>query len=510
MTNLAVLLDEAARRYPDRIAVSHGEVAWSYTELLAESGRVAEYLVETGVRRGDTVALSCPNVPSFTAAYFGILKAGGVVVPLSILLRPREIAYHVCDSGARWHIAHRGSDRLRIADTVREADVDGVQVIEIDADGSAPWSSRTGDIATVAVDPDDLAVIIYTSGTSGQPKGAELRHRNLRDNAMICASVYGVTGEPAETHLAVLPLFHVFGQSCMQNAAIAFGGRIALLERFDPVDVLRRIVEDRVTIFGGVPTMYAAILDSLDEARAEGIAVDSIPATLRVAASGGSAMAAQLHQRFREAFGFRVLDGYGLSEASAAVASARVGGPTRLGSVGRSLPGIEMSLIDGEGGVLPAPHAGELSAVGEVVIRGHGVMRGYHNRPEETATAIRDGWLRTGDLGRCDADGFFYIVDRLKDMIIRGGLNVYPRELEDGLMTHPDVLLAAVVGVPHDTLGEEVKAVVVRRLGSSLSEQELRAWGVEQFAAYKYPRIVEFRDQLPMTASGKILKRSIC
>jgi long-chain acyl-CoA synthetase len=359
------------------------------------------------------------------------------------------------------------------------------------------------------VDADDVAVIIYTSGTTGAPKGAELRHRNLRDNAMIVSSVYGVTGERPESHLAVLPLFHIFGQSCMQNAAIAFGSRVVMVERFDPVEVLRTLVDERITIFGGVPTMYFNMLAAVEEARARGVDVGRIRDHLRVAASGGAAMAAELHERFHEEVGVRVLDGYGKSEASSAVASARVGEPTRVGTVGRPLPSIGVELIDSEGRFLPAPEPRELSSVGEVVVKGHGIMRGYRGRAEATEAAIRDGWFRTGDLGRRDSDGFLYIVDRLKDMIIRGGYSVYPREIEDLLMMHPAVRLVAVVGVPHESLGQEIKAVVVPRSGVRTSEEELRAWAARRLAAYKYPRIVEFRDELPVTASGEILKRDI-
>lgn len=509
MTNLATYLDETARRHPGRTAVTSGGRSWSYSELRGEADRVAGYLSGLGLRPGDAVALSCPNIAEFTAVYFGILKAGGVVVPLNILLRPREIAYHLQDSGARWHFAYRGTEQLPIADLARQAGVDGVTVIEFAQGDHAPWAHVAPHFRTADVDPDDVAVLIYTSGTSGQPKGAELRHRNLRDNAAVCAGIYQVTGEPADTFLCTLPLFHIFGQSCMQNVAIAFGGRIVMLERFDAREVLRHMAEDGVTVFGGVPTMYWALLNDIDDARAAGVDVDRIAGSLRVAASGGAAMQAEMHARFRDAFGVAVLDGYGLSETSSAVASARLGEPVRVGSAGRALPGVDIRLLGSAGNELSAPPSGELSDIGEIEVRGHGVMRGYRGRPEATSEAVRDGWLRTGDLGRLDADGFLYVVDRVKDLIIRGGFNVYPRELEEVLMTHPDVSLVAVVGVPHETHGEEIKAVVVRRPDSDLSKDRLREWAVEQFAAYKYPRIIEFRDALPMTASGKILKRDI-
>lgn len=507
MTNLAKLLDVTAATHADRVALVHGARNLTYASLLAEANRVARYLTGLGLQRGDFVALSCPNVPEFTAAYFGVLKAGGIVVPLNVLLRPREIAYHLQDSGARFHIAYRDG---AIADFARSTGAPGVRLIEVGPGAAAPWAGSSSHFDTAEVDEDDVAVLIYTSGTSGRPKGAELRHRNLRDNMRASSAVYEVRTDPPDTFLCVLPLFHSFGQTCLQNNSVASGGKLILVDRFQALDVLRHMADDQVNIFAGVPTMYWRLINALPEAGDTGVAVDRIRATLRVAASGGAALPAETHAQFQSLFGVTILEGYGLSETSPAVTSARLGEPVRAGSVGRALPGIDLELIGQDWRPIPPPGAGAaLSSVGEIAVRGHNVMRGYHGRPEATAAAIRDGWFRTGDLARRDADGFYYIVDRAKDLIIRGGFNVYPRELEEVLMTHQDVSLVAVVGVPHEVHGEEVKAVVVRREGAKLTEEELVEWGKEQFAAYKYPRIVEFRDELPMTATGKILKRDL-
>jgi long-chain acyl-CoA synthetase len=507
--NLAAILDATAAHFPHREAVVHGPRSWTYAELLAEAGRVAAHLTDLGLRRGDPVALSCPNVPEFTAAYFGILRAGGVVVPLNVMLKPREIAYHQQDSGARFHIAYRGSGPEPVADLVKLAALPGVTVIEV-SPSSSPWSHCPGDFPAVDVDEDDIAVLIYTSGTSGQPKGAELRHRNLRDNIAATRVVYEVCDDQPDTFLCVLPLFHSFGQTCLQNTAVASGGRLVLVDRFDAVEVLRQMVRHEVTVFAGVPTMYWALIGAMPAARDAAVDFDALRDTLRVAASGGAALPAETHAEFSRSFGITILEGYGISETSPTVASTRLGEPVRIGSVGRPMPGVEMDLIDEHWRRLPAT-VGEdsFSDIGEIVVKGHNVMRGYRGRPEATAEVLRDGWYRTGDLGRRDGDGYYYIVDRVKDLIIRGGFNVYPRELEEVLLTHPDVHMVAVVGVPHASHGEEIKAVVVRRVGATLTEEELVSWCKEQVAAYKYPRIVEFRESLPMTATGKILKRSL-
>ncbi|WP_329072980.1 long-chain-fatty-acid--CoA ligase [Amycolatopsis sp. NBC_01480] len=510
MVNLASFLDVTAAAHPDRVAVAHEDRSWTYAALLAEANKVAGHLTGLGLRRGESVALSCPNVPEFTAAYYGILKAGGVVVPLNVLLRPREIAYHLRDSGARFHIAYRAVEDLAGADVGRSNAVPDVYPIKVGPGGVVPWAERSPHFGTLDVHSDDVAVLIYTSGTSGQPKGAQLRHRNLRDNALASSAVYEIRTDPPDTFLCALPLFHAFGQTCLQNASVASGGKLVLLDRFHEVEVLRRMADDGVTVFAGVPTMYWRLINTLQSARDAGVRTDRIGSTLRVAASGGAALAAETHARFQRSFGVTILEGYGLSETSPAASSARLGEPVRVGSVGRALPGVELALLDEDWHPLPPPGDGdEFSGVGEIAVKGHNVMRGYHERPEATAAALRDGWLRTGDLARRDAEGFYYIVDRMKDLIIRGGFNVYPRELEEVLMTHEDVSLVAVVGVAHEVHGEEVKAVVVRRDGVTLTEAELLEWGKAQFAAYKYPRIIEFRDELPMTATGKILKRSL-
>jgi long-chain acyl-CoA synthetase len=353
--------------------------------------------------------------------------------------------------------------------------------------------------ATVATDEDDTAVILYTSGTTGQPKGAELRHRNMRDNATSGAALFGADAEHPDTVLCVLPLFHSFGQTVCQNGPFAYGGTVVMLPRFEPRAALQAMVKEKVTYFAGVPTMYWALLGALEDS---GVDVRELRENLRVATAGGAALPVEVHREFQSRFGVTILEGYGLSETSPVASFSTYGEPVRPGSIGVPIPGVEMKLVDADWNEVS-------EGIGEIAIKGHNVMKGYYGRPDATAEAIKDGWFRTGDLARKDEDGWYYIVDRAKEMIIRGGFNVYPREIEEVLLTHPDVSLCAVVGVPHESHGEEIKAFVIKAEGSTLTEDELVAWAKEQMAGYKYPRVVQFVTSLPMTATGKILKREL-
>ncbi len=516
MTNLSALLEDSAAKYGDRTAVVLGDTRMTYTQVDAAANQVANLLVSRGVRPGDKVALSCPNLPYFTIAYYGILKAGAAVVPLNVLLKAREVAYHLADSEATAYLAFEGTPELPIG----AAAWDGFSRTEtctefflITADPTAPpteggpeqyaplVAGQPATFETVERDDDETAVILYTSGTTGQPKGAELRHRNMRDNARGGEELFDARADRPDTTMCVLPLFHSFGQTVVQNGTFAFGGTVVMLPRFEAKAALDLFLKEGITHFAGVPTMYWALLGALDDS----VDVAGIAAKLRVAAAGGSALPAEVHKNFRDRFGVTILEGYGLSETSPVASFSKYGEEPRVGSIGVPIPGVEMKLINDDWSEVPEGP----DEVGEIAIKGHNIMKGYYNRPEATAEAIHDGWFRSGDLARKDEDGFYYIVDRSKDMIIRGGYNVYPRELEEVLMTHPAVSLVAVIGVPHDSHGEEIKAVVVREPGSTTTAEELVAWGKEQFASYKYPREVQFLDELPMTSTGKILKREL-
>ncbi|MDR1998768.1 MAG: long-chain fatty acid--CoA ligase [Frankiaceae bacterium] len=517
MYNLAALLEGSAARYPQRTAIVLGSDRFSYAQVNAAANQVANLLAGRGIGRGDKVALMCPNLPQFSFVYWGILKAGATVVPLNILLKAREVAYHLDDCEVRALFAFEGSPELPIGTEAHAgfqlAGAEHFTVITADPDAPSPiagaptlgqlLAAQSQEFATVATDEDDTAVILYTSGTTGQAKGAELRHRNMRDNVLVDAQLFETDAERPDTYLGVLPLFHSFGQTVIQNGAAAFGGTMVLLPRFDPVEALRLMLSQRVTMFAGVPTMYWAML----RADAGDIDIAAIAANLRVAMSGGSALPVEVHREFEERFGVTILEGYGLSETSPVASFSVYGSPARPGSIGVPIPGVEMKLIE-LGGWREVDWTPE--ATGEIAIRGTNVFKGYYGRPEATAEAISvDGWFRSGDVARRDEDGWYYIVDRAKDMINRGGFNVYPREIEEVLMTHPAISLAAVIGVPDARAGEEVKAFVIPREGAAVTSEELVAWSRDQMAAYKYPRSVEVVDALPMTATGKILKRQL-
>jgi long-chain acyl-CoA synthetase len=516
MLNLAVLLEETARTVPDRDALVLGTTRLTYAQVEAAANRVAAALAARGVGRGDRVALSCPNLPAFPIVYYGVLKTGATIVPLNVLLTEREIAYHLEDSGAIAYFCFEGTPELPIAKAGQAAfeAVPGCEHFVLIPAGDAPApdalngaattlaefsADQPSEFETVQTTETDTAVVLYTSGTTGRPKGAELTHSNMVQNALMVSRMFGT--RPHDVHLISLPLFHSFGQTVQLNFGVLSGATLVLLPRFDPDAALGLMERENVTVFAGVPTMYWALLHSQ---QAETFDLPRIAENLRLCVSGGSALAVEVLKDFEKRFGIPILEGYGLSETSPVAAFNRQDRPRKVGSIGLPVWGVEVEILRADGTRCADDEAGEIA------IRGHNVMKGYLDRPEATAEAIDErGFFHTGDVGKRDADGYLYVVDRTKDMIIRGGFNVYPREVEETLMTHPAVSLAAVVGVPHDSHGEEVKAFVIRAAGASVTEEELVTWSKQVLAAYKYPRLVEFRDSLPMTATGKILKREL-
>ncbi|MGP4029233.1 long-chain-fatty-acid--CoA ligase [Actinomadura sp. 3N407] len=507
MLNLSVVLEHGAREHPDRTALVSGAARLSHSRLNALACQVAALLAARGIGPGDRVAVSCPNIAFFPIVYFGVLKAGATVVPLNVLLTSDEIAYHLADSSARAYFCFEGTAELPMAVRGRAAfdeSPDCRLFVVLPADPQAELhplgetlptalAGLPEEHPTVATAPGDTAVVLYTSGTTGRPKGAELSHENMVLNAIVADDLVARTGRDA--FLVSLPLFHSFGQTVLMNMGLRRGATLVLQSRFDAAEALAVMDAERVTLFAGVPTMYWALLGE--------VRPTTVPQHLRVAVSGGAALPVELLNRFEKVFGLSVQEGYGLSETSPVAAFNPPGRPIRPGSVGRPVWGVEMKLIDD---VWNTVHG---AGPGEIAVRGHNVMKGYLGRVHATAEVLRDGWFRTGDIARRDDDGYYFIVDRAKDLIIRGGFNVYPREIEDVLVSHPEVSLAAVVGVPHTARGEEIKAFVVREAGADVSAAELSAWCRERLAAYKYPRLFEFRDGLPLGPTGKILKREL-
>jgi len=493
MTNLSSLLGQAAAGHPDRIALHMDDLTLTYAQLREVAGRTAALLAAHGVEPGDRVGIMLPNVPAFPIAFYGALAAGAVVVPMNPLLKSREVAYYLGDSGARVVLAWQAA----AGEAAKGAADAGAEAIAVESPdlagllaGSEPVTSDPG-----RADADD-AVILYTSGTTGHPKGAELTHAGLTRNAELTARTL-LKNSADDVIMGCLPLFHVFGLTCGLNASVAAAGTLTLLPRFDPAKALQIIQRDAVTIFEGVPTMYAAMLHLPDTDPA-------LAATLRVCVSGGASMPVEILRGFEEKFGCIILEGYGLSETSPVASFNHPDKVRKPGSIGTPIEGVQMRLVDDQGQTVPD---GE---IGEIAIRGHNVMKGYWNKPEATAEVMMEGgWFRTGDMARVDEDGYYYIVDRKKDLIIRGGYNVYPREIEEVLHEHPAVAEVAVIGIPHPDLGEEVGAAVALKPGAVATPEELRAFARDKVAAYKYPRRVWLVDALPKGPTGKIMRREV-
>jgi len=492
MTNLSSHLDQAAADQPDRVALRMDDLVLTYAQLREAAGRVSRLLSSSGIEPGDRVGLMLPNVPAFPIAFSGALAAGAVVVPMNPLLKSREVGYYLSDSGARVVLAWQSA----AGEAAKGAADAGAQAITV---ATPDLADLLADYAPATEQPgredDDDAVILYTSGTTGKPKGAQLTHANLVRNAELTARTL-LKNDPDDVMMGCLPLFHVFGLTCGLNATVVAGGTLTLLPRFDPAKALEIIQRDKVTIFEGVPTMYAALLHHPE-------ADPAMAATLRVCVSGGASMPVEILRGFEEKFGCIILEGYGLSETSPVASFNHPDRVRKPGSIGTPIEGVQMRLIDDTG---QTAAAGE---IGEIAIRGHNVMKGYWGKPEATAEAITDGWFRTGDLAKVDSDGYYYIVDRKKDLIIRGGYNVYPRELEEVLHEHPAVAEVAVVGIPHPDLGEEVGAAVALKPGASATAAELREFAKDKVAAYKYPRQVWLVTSLPKGPTGKILRREV-
>jgi long-chain acyl-CoA synthetase len=479
-----------AQSSPDAVAIRSEGADWSYLQVLAAASSSGAGLVRSGLRPGSRVVLIAPSVPEFVIAYMGIQAAGCIVVPMNTMSTAEEIRYVLDDSESSRLLAWHG-----LGDAPRRAcEVSGVALDVIEAmTPGAPLDQD--DLDVVERERGDTAAILYTSGTTGRPKGAELTVANILDAGEISVEIG--RSSAADRFGTGLPLFHIFGQISVMMAALTAGASVSLLSPFDPARMLELVRRDRVTVMAGVPTMWNAMLRA-----AEGFTSGDFE-SVRVAVSGGASLPAEISRAFEERFGCPVLEGFGLTETTSLATFTDIDRGVKVGWAGAVVPRTALELRASDGSVV------DRGEVGEVWLKGPAVMKGYWNRPDATAEAVQDGWFRTGDLAQQDGDGDLRIVDRLKDLIIRGGYNVYPGEVEEVLYEHPDVVEAVVVGVPDDYYGEEVAAVVVLREGASLTGAEVTAWARERMSAYKIPRIVRFVPELPKGATGKIMKRSI-
>jgi len=513
MLNLSTMLESSARKFPGKPAFTFMDTTLTFAQVNAVANQVANGLQARGIHQGDKVALSCLNLPYFPIIYFGILKLGATVVPLSVLLKKDEIAYHLRDSDAKAYISFIGTEELPMAQMAYAGFNEAPQcehffVIMPKPDMPSPIqgtetfaSLLTGQPATfdtAQTHAEDTAVIVYTSGTTGQPKGAELTHNSLFTNTVVSSDILG-GGANGDTQLVVLPLFHIFAMTVLMNAGVYKSVHSILLPRFDPEAVFGLILKHKISIFAGVPTMYWGLLNYKDPK----FDYKAIASQLKICVCGGASLPVQVIQDFEERFNVPIIEGYGMSEGSPVVTFNQLDIGRKTGSIGTPVWGCEVKVVDENGNEVPVGEKGEL------IYRGPNVMKAYYNKPEATAETIKNGWLYSGDIATKDEDGFFYIVDRTKDMIIRGGLNVYPREIEELMLKHEAISLVAVIGVPHEQHGEEIKAFVVLKEGKSVTEDELRDWTKERIASYKYPRLIRIVSSIPMSATGKILKKEL-
>jgi long-chain acyl-CoA synthetase len=515
---LHAILEKTAKEHPEKAAIAYSEISITYAELNTLSNRFAAALAALGVQKGDRVAIFLPNIPQFVIAYYGVLKAGAVLTAISPLYKEREVSYQLSDSGAETIVAL--ATLYPVVEKVwRKTKLKNVVITCLEEYASkhpvvfrkiqqAPnvhsfqeLLTESANSPTVDINPrEDLAALQYTGGTTGTAKGTMLTHANLVSNTVAFAAwMKGAVAE--ETFLTALPVFHIYGMTTSLNVPVSLAAEMVLLPKFEPATVLETIQRHKVTVFCGVPTMYSVLLANPELSKFDLTSV-------RVCISGASPLPLQVQKRFMEVTGGFLAEGYGLTEASPVTHCNPVDKTmrtVRVGSIGLPLPDTDARIVDVETGEKTL----RVGETGELAVKGPQVMRGYWQKPEETALVLRDSWLLTGDIARMDADGYFYITDRKKDLIKYKDYSVYPRELEDVLYEHPAVKLCAVVGKPAPVVGEVPKAFVVLKEGAEATEEEVIAFVKEKVAPYKVVREVEFRQELPISAAGKVLRRAL-
>ncbi|GAV23522.1 long-chain-fatty-acid--CoA ligase [Carboxydothermus pertinax] len=501
---------ETTEKYPGLTATVFLGQEMTYKELGEQIKRFTTALSKLSIKKGDRVAVMLPNCQEFVISYFAILNLGGIVVQTNPMYVERELEYQLNDSGAETiillDVLYPRAQAVKGNTALKNIIVVSIPLIGTYNGEFGPGVYKFSDLISdsepsppeVTVTPDDVAVLQYTGGTTGISKGAMLTHKNLVANVyQVREFSNGIFFDGQERVLTALPLFHVYGMTCCMNLATCFGGTMILIPKFDATLLLQHIQRYRPTSFPGAPTMYVALLNHPDLTKYD-------LKSINVCVSGSAPLPVEVQTKFEEVTGAVVVEGYGLSEASPVTHCNPIRGTRKIGSIGVPYSDTIAKIVDIETGEDLPP-----GQIGELVVQGPQVMKGYWNRPEETAKALKDGWLYTGDLAKMDEDGFFYIVDRKKDMIIAGGYNIYPREVEEVLYQHPKVKEAIVVGVPDPYRGETVKAFIVVKEGETLTEQEVIEFCNAHLARYKVPRLVEFRSELPKTVVGKVLRRQL-
>ena len=514
MFNLSDILSNSAKRYPKNEAVVCGETRLTYEALEQKSNQFANGLLTLGIKPGNKVAFGCPNVPNFLVIYYGILKTGAVAVPISIMLKTEEIEHQLTNTDAKAFFCYSSTAKLPFEEFGNEAfsKVNScAHFIIIDDDPceetttpshktlSSLIKNQSTSFVPYLAQENETAVIIHTSGTTGIQKGAELTHANLTMNAMVVSTSNVANIQSYDRLLAALPLNHVFGQTVMMNAGILSGATIVLMPRFDPNKVFQVMDDENITIFSGVPTMFWAMLRS----KTENIDLEKVARNLKTVISGGDSLPVEIFNNFKAKYNIEITEGYGMTEGSPVVTFSHKDKPLKPGSIGTALWGVEIKLIDDSGKEVKT---GEM---GEIIFKGFNVMKGYYNNPKGTEEVLKNGWMHSGDLAFMDTEGFIFIMGRKKELIIRSGLNVYPKEVEMVLMKHKSISMVCVVGVPDKIKGEEVKAFAVLKPNQEITPSEIRSWVNERIASYKCPKHIEFVKALPMNATGKILKREL-
>jgi long-chain acyl-CoA synthetase len=501
VSSVGELIPASADRSPDKVALIDGDRSITYADLAQDVRRAAAAFAEAGVRKGDRVALLLGNVPGFVIALHGALATGAVVAPLNDMLTPEEIAYILADAGATALVAQR--ELAPVGLSVRDR-VPSLGPVFVTDGGRVPRGTASFDRALAGagnapvadISQDDLALLAYTAGTTASPKAAMLTHGNLLANLDQVAQVPLLREVESDVVLLALPLFHIYGLNAALGLTLREGATAVLMDRFDPADSLEAVRRHGVTVLPGAPPMFSAWL------RAAG-STDVDLSSVRLAVSGAAALPGDVLEAFRERFGITIWEGYGLTETAPVVTTNAMGERAKPGSIGRPLPGVEVRIVDEEDDEAPEGDPGEIE------VRGPNVFRGYWKREEESKQAFRDGWFRTGDVAYRDDDGYLFIVDRSKDLVIVSGFNVYPREVEEAVMSHPKVADCAVVGVPDERTGEAVRALVVPRPGEEVTEEDVLEHCRSRLARFKLPRHIAFVDSLPRHASGKVLRRQL-